>query len=57
MRTIDEIIKDLDKAVSMAEHKYKTCVEYNLDPDDFNAWMFGWMRATIEHAKTDLELL
>ena len=57
MCTKEDIIKDLEKTVSMAENEFKTCVDYNLDPDAFHAWMFGWMLETIKIAKTDLELL
>lgn len=57
MRTKEEIIKDLEKTIAMAKNEYNTCVEHDLDPDDFQAWMFGWMLGTIEHAKADLEQL
>lgn len=51
------IIHYLEEAIYMAEHDYQTCVDYDLDPDDFTAWMFGWMLGTIKHAKADLEQL
>ncbi len=57
MRTKEDIIKDLERTISMAENKFSTCVKYNLDPDEFNAWMFGYMLGTIERAITDLQLL
>lgn len=53
----EEIIKYLEETISMAENEYKTCVDHDLDPDDFTAWMFGWMLGTIKHAKSDLEQL
>lgn len=53
----DDIIKYLEETISMAENEYKTCVDYNVDPDDFTAWMFGWMLGTIKHAKAYLEQL
>ena len=53
----EEIIKYLEETIAMAENEYKTCVDHDLDPDDFTAWMFGWMLGTIKHAKADLEQL
>ncbi len=57
MRTRREIIMDLERTISMAENQYKTVVEYNLDPDEFHNWMFGWMLETLKITKRDLELL
>lgn len=57
MRTRKEIIKDLEKTISMAENQYRTVVDYDLDPDEFHNWMFGWMLETIKIAKMDLEQL
>lgn len=57
MRTKEDIIKDLEKTVFMAENEYKTVVDYDLDPDEFHNWMFGWMLETIKIAKSDLEQL
>ena len=51
------IIHSLEETISMAENEYKTCVDYDLDPDYFTAWMFGWMLETIKQTKADLEQL
>lgn len=55
--TRKDIIKDLERTISMAENEFKTCVENNLDPDEFMPWMFGYMLETIKIAKLDLEQL
>ncbi len=55
--TRKEIIKDLEKTISMAENEFNTCVEYDLDPDEFKVWMFGYMLETIKFTKLDLEQL
>lgn len=55
--TKKEIIKDLERTISMAENKFSTCVEYDLNPDAFTAWMYGWMLETIKITKQDLEQL
>lgn len=55
--TRKEIIKYLEKTIAMAENEFNTYVEYDLDPDAFTAWMFGWMLETIKITKQDLEQL
>ncbi len=56
-RTRKEIIKDLEKTISMTENSFLTCVEYDLDPDMFKPFMYGWMLETIKQIKGDLEQL
>ena len=55
--TRKEIIKDLEKTISMTENSFLTCVEYDLDPDMFKPFMYGWMLETIKQIKGDLEQL
>lgn len=55
--TKKDIIKDLEETIFMAENEFDTCVEHDIDPDCFHAWMFGWMLETIKIAKLNLEQL
>lgn len=57
MKTKDEIIKDLERAIDMSQNKFKTCVDYELSKEEFTAFMFGWMQATLEIAVSDLKQL
>ncbi len=57
MSTKEEIIKDLEKTIDMSKNKFKTCVDHEISPEDFTAYMFGWMQATLEITVNNLKQL